>query len=105
MSATQKVILAALLALLALTVGTILFTRSWANSPTQLNVNRRSMNHNQEPVSTAALQTAQQLAHLAITLEEQEFAQEVLRLGDHSVDLAFDGALRDAAENPAPLTP
>jgi small-conductance mechanosensitive channel len=105
MSATQKAILGALLALLALTASTILFTRNWANSPAQLNVNRRSMNHNQEPVSTAALQTAQQLAPLAITPEEQEFAQEALRIGDHSVDLAFDAAMRDAEENPAPLTP
>jgi small-conductance mechanosensitive channel len=105
MKVTEKAILAALLAMLALAVAAIEFTHSWANSPAQLNVNRRSMNHNQEPVSTAALQTAQQLAHLAITLEEQEFAQEALRLGDHSVDLAFDAALRDAEQNPAPLTP
>jgi hypothetical protein len=83
MSATQKAILAALLAMLALAVAAIQFTRGWANSPAQLNVNRRSTNHGQEPVSTAALQTAQQLAPLAITAEEQEFAQEALRLGDH----------------------
>src|SRR4029077_3748245 len=101
----QKVILAALVAMLALTVAAILLTHDWASSPAQLNVNRRSINHRQEPVSTAALQTAQQLAPLAVTPEEQEFAQEALRLGDHSVDLAFDAALRDAEENPAPLTP
>jgi small-conductance mechanosensitive channel len=105
MKPTQKVILAALLALLALAVAAIQFTLNWANSPAQLNVNRRSMNHSQEPVSTAALQTAQQLAPLAATPEEQEFAQEALRLADRSVDLAFDAALRDTQENPAPLTP
>jgi len=105
MKVTEKAILAALLAMLALAVAAIQFTRGWANSPAQLNVNRRSTNHGQEPVSTAALQTAQQLAPLAITAEEEEFAQEALRLGDHSVDLAFDSALRDAEENPAPLTP
>src|SRR4029077_15130897 len=105
MKTTQKVILAALVAMLALTVAAILLTHGWASSPAQLNVNRRSINHRQEPVSTAALQTAQQLSSLAITPEEQEFAQEALRLGDPSVDLAFDSALRDAEENPAPLTP
>src|SRR4029077_19308080 len=104
MKTTQKVILAALVAMLAMTVAAILLTHDWASSPAQLNVNRRSINHRQEPVSTAALQTAQQLAPLAVTPEELEFAQEALRLGDHSVDLAFDAALRDAEENPAPLT-
>src|SRR3984893_11043026 len=104
MKTTQKAILATLLVLLALATAAILFTHSWANSPAQLNVNRRSMNHAQEPVGTGALQTAQQLARLAVTPEEQEFAQEALRLGDHSVDLAFDAALRDAEQNPAPLT-
>jgi small-conductance mechanosensitive channel len=105
MKATEKAILAALLALLALAAAAIVFTHGWANSPAQLNVNRRSANHSQEPVSTAALQTAQQLAPLAVTPEEQEFAQEAIRLADHSVDLAFDAAVRDAEENPAPLTP
>jgi len=105
MKTAQKAILATLITLLVLAAGAILLTEKWANSPAQLNVNRRSMNHIQEPVSTAALQTAQQLAPLAVTLEEQEFAQEALRLADHSVDLAFDAAMRDAEENPAPLTP
>jgi small-conductance mechanosensitive channel len=104
MKATEKAILAALLALLTLAAAAILFTHDWANSPERLNVNRRSTTHGQEPVNTGALQTAQQLAPLAVTREEQEFAQEALRLADHSVDLAFDAALRDAEENPAPLT-
>jgi small-conductance mechanosensitive channel len=104
MKSTEKAILIALLGLLALAAGAILLTHDWANSPTRLNVNRRSSTHGQEPVNTAALQTAQQLAALAFTPDEQEFAQEALRLGDHSVDLAFDAALRDAEENPAPLT-
>ena len=79
MKTAQKAILATLITLLVLAAGAILLTEKWANSPAQLNVNRRSMNHIQEPVSTAALQTAQQLAPLAVTLEEQEFAQEALR--------------------------
>lgn len=105
MNTAQKAVLAVLIALLSLAAAAILFTRNWASSPAQLNINRRSTNHTPEPVSTAALQTALQLAPLAVTPEEQEFAQEALRLGDHAVDLAFDAALRDAEENPAPLTP
>ena len=104
MKSTEKAILVALLGLLALAAAAILLTHDWANSSTRLNVNRRSSTHGQEPVNTAALQTAQQLTALAFTPDEQEFAQEALRLGDHSVDLAFDAALRDAEENPAPLT-
>ncbi len=56
-------------------------------------------------VDTHALDTAQQLAPLAITHSEQDYAAQALRLGDHSVDLAFSAAMHDAAENPAPLTP
>ena len=79
MKATEKAILAALLGLLALAAAAILFTHDWATSPTQLNVNRRPMNRGQEPVSTAALQTALQLVPLAVTPAEQEFAQEAQR--------------------------
>ena len=45
-----------------------------------------------------------QLAPLAVTPWEREYAQEALRLADRSVDLAFTAALNDAKENPAPLT-
>jgi small-conductance mechanosensitive channel len=56
-------------------------------------------------VDTGALDTAQQLAPLAMTHIEQDYATQALRLADHSVDLAFAAALHDAAENPAPLAP
>src|SRR5260370_38799870 len=36
--------------------------------------------------------------------EEQPFAEEVLRLGDHEMDLAFAAAVRDAEEHPAGLS-
>ena len=48
------------------------------------------------------LTTAQTVAQLAVTLNEFEYAQDALRLGDHSVDLNFSAALRAATENPAP---
>src|SRR5713226_6305479 len=56
-------------------------------------------------VDQSPLKTAQQLAHLATSPEEQPLAQEALRLADHEVDLAFAAALRDAAENPPELSP
>jgi small-conductance mechanosensitive channel len=51
-------------------------------------------------VDRRPLQIAQGLAGLAATTEEQELARDALRVGDHSVDLAFSIALAQAAEHP-----
>ena len=55
-------------------------------------------------VDQSPLQTAHVMAALAASTEEQHFAQEALRLGDHEVDLAFADAVRDAAEHPVKPT-
>ena len=49
--------------------------------------------------------TAQRLAALADTRADRDLAREALRLGDHSIDLAFTIALLEAAEHPPALTP
>ena len=49
-------------------------------------------------VDERPLPTARALAVLAITPEEQRFAQEAVRIADHEVDLAFADALRQAAQ-------
>jgi small-conductance mechanosensitive channel len=105
MKVFQKVFLAVLVLLLVAALAAIFFTRQWANSPAQLNVSRAHQNYSSEPVDTRALQTARQLAPLAVTPEEHEYALEALRLADKSVDYAFDAALRDAEENPPEPTP
>ena len=51
-------------------------------------------------VDQKPLQTARKLAAMASTPEEQEYARQALRLGDHEVDLGFAGALREATEHP-----
>ncbi|HTS12492.1 MAG TPA: mechanosensitive ion channel domain-containing protein [Candidatus Limnocylindrales bacterium] len=56
-------------------------------------------------VDTRELDTAQQLAQLAVTHREDDYAQQALQLADHAVDTAFDIALRDATDNPPPQTP
>jgi small-conductance mechanosensitive channel len=101
----QKAFLAVLVLLLIASLAAIFFTRHWASSPAKLNVSRIRQNYTSEPVDTSALRTAQQLAPLAVTPEEQEYALEALRLADKSVDYAFDAALRDAEENPPEPTP
>src|SRR6202521_923893 len=50
------------------------------------------------------LLTAQRLAQMPTSTEEQPFAEEALRLGDHEMDLAFAAAVRDAAEHPPVLS-
>jgi small-conductance mechanosensitive channel len=50
-------------------------------------------------------QTAQSLAALAVTAEEEQFAHEAERLADHEVDQAFSCALRQADTPLHPKTP
>jgi len=101
----EKAIWAVLLASLLAALGAVILTRSWTDYRERLRAIRQSQRNSQNPVDTHALDTAQQLAPLAITHLEQDYATQALRLGDHSVDLAFSAALHDAAENPAPLSP
>jgi small-conductance mechanosensitive channel len=56
-------------------------------------------------VDQRPLQEAQALAALAMDKRETGFAQQAVRLADHEVDLAYADALKQAAENTAPLTP
>jgi small-conductance mechanosensitive channel len=56
-------------------------------------------------VDQRPLQTARKMAALASTQEEQHIAQEVLRISDHEVDLAFADALRSATQHPAQPSP
>jgi len=101
----EKAIWTVLLTLLLGSLGAVIFTRSWTDYRERLRAVRQGSRSAANPVDTHALDTAQQLAPLAITHMEQDYALQALRLGDHSVDLAFSAALHDAAENPAPLSP
>ena len=104
MKTSEKVVLTALLVLLIAALAATLYTRDWADSPRRLHVDAVRNQHKEQLVDTRALDTAQQLAPLAVTHWEQQYAQEALRLADHSVDLAFAAALEDAKENPPPET-
>lgn len=56
-------------------------------------------------VDEKPLQTARELAPLATDGAERRLAQQVEKLADHEVDLAFADALHDAAEHPVAPTP
>ncbi len=57
-----------------------------------------------ELVDQRPLQTAQTLAALAVSEEEQRFAQEAARLAEHEVEQAFATALRQASMRQRVLT-
>ncbi|HKV05440.1 MAG TPA: mechanosensitive ion channel domain-containing protein [Candidatus Acidoferrales bacterium] len=101
----EKAIWIVVLALLGLSLGAVIFTHSWANYRERLQALRRGSQRSQALVDTRPLDTAQQLAPLAVTRTEHDYSDQTLRLADRSEDLAFAEAIYDAAQNPAPLTP
>jgi small-conductance mechanosensitive channel len=64
-----------------------------------------SQPHHPPVVDERPLQTAQGVAKLSASWDEQRFASQALRVTDHEVDLAFADALRDAANHPPQPTP
>src|SRR5579862_7224261 len=56
-------------------------------------------------VDQRPLQTARRLAAAAAFADEHALAHEAEKIADHEVDLAFYDAVRNAEENPPPLSP
>jgi len=56
-------------------------------------------------VDQSPLQTARRVGTLAYSQDEKSLAQQVEKVADHEVDLAFFDAFRAAQEDPLPLTP
>ncbi len=105
MGKTQKTILAILATLTLAALAAVIFTWQWADYRARLRAMRSNQRQQGSVVDTRALDTAEQLSQLAESRREKAYAQEALRLADYSVDAVFAAALRDAAQNPAPLTP
>src|SRR5487761_239484 len=97
----QRLVLSALLVLLVLAAAGLVLTNSWTNGVSKLAAKQSS---SEALVDESSLQTAQQLAKLAVTSDEQQYAGEALRLADHEVDMAFSAALREATRHTAPLS-
>jgi hypothetical protein len=103
MSTLQKTF-AAVLALLLLVALWGLWRTEEAPTPVLKGVS--VANTNSLPViDESGLVTAQRLARLADTPEEQPLAQQAVQLADHELDLAFSGALRHLEAHPPTLSP
>jgi small-conductance mechanosensitive channel len=92
-------VICALIAVLAV-VGTVV-TRYWISSAVRVET-AKAKPAAAHLVDEQPLIAAQRLAALA-TPEEQELAQNILRLADHEVDLAFAAALHQATQHPPPM--
>jgi hypothetical protein len=102
MSALQKIVAGALAALLLASLYGLWHT---AAAPTPVLRAADAANTNVTPViDQNTLITAQRLARLAETPEEQPLAQQALQLADHELDLAFSGALRHLEAHPPALS-
>ncbi|MGC1387525.1 MAG: mechanosensitive ion channel domain-containing protein [Steroidobacteraceae bacterium] len=78
----------------------------WYTKPPPPTAHNKSAAMGSAPlVDESSYTTAQRLAQLATTPEEQPYAQSALRIADHQLALAFTSALRDVEAHPPPLGP
>src|SRR3982074_2448860 len=104
MKTTQKIAAILLLVLLGAVAYGLFRTAQPASAPA-MNAKTAYGGAAQPPiVDQTPLLTAQRLAQIPTSAEEQPFAEEALRLGDHEMDLAFAAAVRDAEEHPPVLS-
>jgi small-conductance mechanosensitive channel/prefoldin subunit 5 len=89
--------------LIALACAGIFVTSDWGDRAVSRHTSQANVA--QSPVDMRQFQTAQALASLATTPEEQSLARDALRAADHEVDFAFTSALYEAADQPVPSTP
>ena len=104
MQKRQRIGAMVLLVLVAATVYSFWTTRPTAAPPALPSKAKQTVNDDRSLVDQSPLKTAQQIAQLATTHDERQFAQEALRLADMDVDLAFDNALRQARLHPPALS-
>src|SRR5215831_9024007 len=100
MKTLSRTIFATLTILAAITLVGAVLLRYWISAQPQP---RAEKPRPPGLVDDQPLVTAQRLAALAVTPEEQEFAKNALRLADHEVDMAFAAALHQATEHAPPV--
>src|SRR5580693_862198 len=104
MKPVQKVLAVVLVALLAASVYGLLRTGQPPGTPLAGQPAQGAAAAPGPRVDQSHLLTAQRLAKMPTSPEEQPFAQEALRLADHQLDLAYAAAERDAEEHPPALS-
>jgi small-conductance mechanosensitive channel len=104
MKGSQKLTLAALLALVGVAIAALVLTSRPPESHASHRQTAAAMGNKTLLAEEQLLATAHQLAALAVTPEEQELAQQAVRLADRNVDLAFADALRSAGQQTVPAT-
>ena len=102
MSALQKTCTTALLLLLAAAGYGLWITREpKVSAPAAPSV----ANSHMPVIDEGPLRTAQRLARMAVSAEEQPLAQAAVQAADHELDLAFMGALHGIQAHPPVLSP
>ena len=89
------------LLLLLLVIGTavgLIMTRD-SGTPADVTRGRRPPLVDEQPIKTARAAVSS-----VSDRDELRYAQQVLKLADHEVDLSFSSAMRDASEHPTPPT-
>ena len=99
MKPVQKILAVVLAVLLATSVFGLLRTGQTAGTPPAGTVGIRARTAQAPQVDQSPLLTAQRLAKMPASPEEQPFAQEALRLADLQMDLAYAAAERDAEDH------
>lgn len=94
-----------LLALVGVSILGLVWTREPATGTEVAAPKKKGAAAPPRQVDQKPLQTARRLAPLAVTVEEQSYARQALRLANHELDLAFAEALRQAVEEAPPLSP
>jgi len=72
--------------------------------PSPLSTKQKAITAEVALVDQTPVKTAQQLAQMADTAEEQKLAKEAMRLSDYELDLSFNIALQDAEAHPPALS-
>jgi small-conductance mechanosensitive channel len=104
MKPVQKIFAVVLLAILAASVFALLRTGPPAGTPPAGSVANGAVTAQAPLVDQSPLLTAQRLAKMPNSPEEEPFAKEALRLADHQMDLAYAAAEREAEEHPPALS-
>lgn len=98
MKASQWAVTMVLLLLVIGTAVGLIMTRD-SGAPADVTRGRRPPLVDEQPIKTARATVS-----TVSDRDELRYAQQVLKLADHEVDLSFSSAMRDASEHPTPPT-